>query len=654
MPSRRLAQRATAATDPIARLAVDVPLAHLDRLFDYLVPADLDGVARPGVRVRVRFSGRLVDAFLLERRPVSEHAGRLAYLDRVVSPEVVLTPEVARLARAVADHWGGSLSDVLRLAVPPRHARTEAEPGMDSVAVAEGAPAEAWSAYSTGSAYLSAVRNGHAPRAVWTALPGENWPARLAEAARACAAGGRGALLLVPDRRDLRRVDAALREALGEGRHVTLSADLGPAQRYRNWLRISRAQVRVVAGTRAAAYAPVAELGLVVVWDDGDDLYVEPRAPYAHARDVVVMRAHATGASALLGAAARTVEAAQLVVTGWARVLGARSATIRARAPAVRVMADDEALARDPAAHTARLPSAAWQAAGAALRAGHPVLVQVPRRGYVPALACARCRTPARCVVCGGPLGQSRSGSLTLLSCRWCGRPAADWTCAECGGRRMRAVVVGARRTAEELGRAFPGTLVRTSGRDAVLDAVGAEPAIVVSTPGAEPVAEGGYGAALLLDGWALLTRADLRAAEEALRRWMNAATLVRAGGPVLLGAEPGVPAVQALVRWAPAWLAERELSERAALGFPPVSRFASITGVPAAVADVVAAARLPMSAQLLGPVPVDPDQERMLVRVPRADGAALARSLHEAQGVRSARKAPDAVRVQLDPYDLL
>jgi len=646
----RTAQHEPAATDPIARLAVDVPLAHLDRLFDYLVPAHLAEVARPGVRARVRFSGRLVDGFILERLAASEHGGRLAYLDRIVSPEVVLGPEVARLARAVADHWGGSLSDVLRLAVPPRHARTEAEPGADPPSPPEPGSVDGWSAYSAGPTFLSALRDGRAPRAVWTALPGEDWPARLAEAARATAAGGKGALLLVPDRRDLARVDAALSVALGESRHVTLSAETGPAKRYRNWLRISRSQVRVVAGTRAAAYAPVADLGLVAIWDDGDDLYVEPRAPYAHARDVLVMRAHLTGAGALLGAAARSTEAAQLVGTGWAKDLVARRSAVRGRAPAVRAMADDEAVARDEAARTARLPSAAWQAAGSTLRAGQPVLVQVPRRGYVPSLACARCRAPARCSACSGPVGQSRSAS----ACRWCGRPATDWSCPVCGERRMRAVVVGARRTAEELGRAFPGAVVRTSGRDAVLDTVGPGPAIVVATPGAEPVAEGGYGAALLLDGWALLTRADLRAAEEALRRWMNAATLVRAGGPVLVGADGGVPAVQALVRWAPAWLAERELSERAQLGFPPVSRFAAITDVPAAVADVIAAARLPPSAQLLGPVPVDDSLERMLVRVPRADGAALARSLHEAQGVRSARKVGDPARVQLDPHELI
>jgi primosomal protein N' (replication factor Y) len=221
----------------------------------------------------------------------------------------------------------------------------------------------------------------------------------------------------------------------------------------------------------------------------------------------------------------------------------------------------------------------------------------------------------------------------------------------------LRASVVGARRTAEELGRAFPGASVRTSGRDGVIATVPAQPALVIATPGAEPVAEGGYGAVLLLDTWALLTRADLRAGEEALRRWFAAAALARPaaqGGRVVVVADGGLAPVQALLRWDAPWLAARELAERRELGFPPAARMASVTGTPDAVADLLAAAKLPAAAELLGPVPAADDQERMLVRVPRSGARALATALHDAAGVRSARKARDPVRVQVDPLELL
>jgi len=196
---------------------------------------------------------------------------------------------------------------------------------------------------------------------------------------------------------------------------------------------------------------------------------------------------------------------------------------------------------------------------------------------------------------------------------------------------------------------------------------VPAEPALVIATPGAEPVAPGGYAAALLLDGWALLGRPSLRAGEEALRRWLNAAALVRPGGSVVVLAEANLPAVQALIRWDPVTFSERELAERAELGFPPAVRMASVTGPPEAVADFVGAAGLPDVAEVLGPVPeggpggyggagsppVPPEVSRVLIRIGRRDGVELARALHAAQATRSARKDGGAVRVQLDPAEV-
>ena len=653
---------------PVAQVAVDTGVPHLDRPFDYAVPAAWERTALAGCRVRVRFSGRLVDGIVLARVGASDHAGPLAPLHALVSPEQVLTPEIARLARAVADRCAAPLYDVLRLALPPRHARVEAEGHGAAAAAREAAVTEAavtggapgllpgpWARYPDGPGFLAALRTG-APRAVWQALPGPTWPAEVALAVQACVAGGRGAVVVLPDARDVARVAAAL-DDLGVP-HVALRADLGPAERYRRWLRIRRGEVPAVVGTRAAAFAPVSALGLVVLWDDGDDVLAEPRSPYAHAREVLVLRAHLAGAAALLGGFARTCEAQLLVETRWARPLVASREQVRAAAPRVDGTSEDD-LARDPLAQAARLPALAFAAAREALAAGAPVLVQVPRRGYLPVLACARDRTPARCPVCSGPLGLT-SGSA-VARCRWCGHLAGDWRCPACQGRELRAAVVGAGRTAEELGRAFPGVVVRTSGRDEVLSRVSG--GLVVATPGAEPVADGGYGAVLLLDAWALLGRVDLRAGEEALRRWLAAAALARPaseGGRVVVVADRGLVPVQALIRWDPAGMATRELAERTALGFPPAVRMASVTGSAAALADLLTA--LPVAdvggvgsglgLEVLGPVS-DGDLERALVRVSRRDGAELARLLRAAAAVRSARKA-EPVRIELDPLQLV
>ncbi|MDD7921979.1 primosomal protein N' [Actinomycetospora chibensis] len=660
-------ERLPATERPVAQVAVDVNLAHLDRPFDYQVPEQLADQAVPGARVRVRFAGRLVDGFVLAREDTSEHTGRLGWLEKVVSPEPVLGPELAGLCRAVADRYAGTLADVLRLAVPPRHARVEAETPAERPAP-EAPEQHGWGAYPRGPALLEALAAHRPAHAVWQALPGEEWPARLAEAAATTAAAGRGAVLVVPDRRDLDRVQAACEAVAGADAVVALAADLGPAERYRRWLAVARGQVRIVVGTRAAAFAPVVDPGLIAVWDDGDDTLAEPRAPYPHARDVAMTRAHRDGAALLVAGFARTAEAALLVASGWAHDVVADRAGVRARGPRVTSIGeDDRQLLRDPASRAARMPGVAFEAARAALAAGAPVLVQVPRRGYLPAVACARCREPARCRRCAGPMALP-AGADGVPTCRWCGTPDAAYRCGACGSPQLRALAVGSARTAEELGRAFPQTVVRSSGGGApVLDTVPGGPALVVATPGAEPIADGGYGAALLLDGAVLLARPELRAGEETLRRWFGAAALVRPaseGGRVVVIAESSTAAVQALVRWDPVGHAATELASRTELSLPPAMRLAAVDGPPPAVADLLAA--LPDDVEVLGPVELPPGTklpgaeertegaERCLVRVPRTEGRTLARELHAAQAVRSARKEREPVRVLLDPLDPL
>ncbi|WP_086769489.1 primosomal protein N' [Streptomyces bobili] len=674
---------------PVARVLVDKGVLHLDRYFDYAVPAELDADAQPGVRVRVRFGagrgrvregrregGGLIDGFLVERLAESDYAGPLAALAQVVSPEPVLDPELLGLARAVADRYAGSLADVLQLAVPPRSARAEQRPSPEPLPPPQAPQPGSWGRYEHGGAFLDALASGGAPRAVWNALPGPGWSEELARAVAATLASGRGALVVVPDGRAAARVDGALTALLGEGRHALLTADAGPEKRYREWLAVRRGSVRAVVGTRAAMFAPVRDLGLVAVWDDGDDSHSELHAPQPHARDVLLLRAAQDGCGFLMGGWSCTVEGAQLVGSGWARPLVAGREQVRRAVPLVRTVGDQD-LARDEAARDARLPSLAWQAVREGLRHG-PVLVQVPRRGYVPRMACAACRAPARCRHCSGPLEARDSGPLW---CGWCGREENAWHCPECGGFRLRAQVVGARRTAEELGRAFPAVPVRTSGREQVLDTVPGTPALVVSTPGAEPVAEGGYAAALLLDGWAMVGRPDLRAGEDALRRWIAAASLVRPqgdGGTVVVVAEPTLRPVQALVRWDPVGHAVRELEERAELGFPPVSRMAAVAAAPDALAAFLRSVELPPEAEVLGPVPlpVTPEGrtrrpgapppgeqwERALIRVPPGKGAALAAALKTAQAARMAARGgaaasrgegSGAVWVRVDPQDI-
>ncbi|HEV7186589.1 MAG TPA: primosome assembly protein PriA, partial [Blastococcus sp.] len=353
----------------MARVVVDVPLAHLDRPFDYAVPEKFADTVQAGCRVRVRFRGRLVDGIVWELGETTDFSGTLQPLSHVPSGEPVLTPQVARLARVVADRYAGTLSDVLRLALPPRRAAAEKRETPTPHALPTEPDPAGFAGYPAGPALLSALAEGKAARAVFSALPGEDWPARIVELCRATLSGRRGSLVVVPDGKDLARLAAAAGRLLPEHSFTVLRADDSPEKRYRQFLAASRGAAQVVLGTRAAMFAPVRDLGLVVVWDDGDDVLAEPMAPYPHARDVLIQRAWLDNCAAVVAGSARTAEAALLLESGWAHELAGDRAALRAAAPRIQPLGDDFDLARDAAARTARLPSAAHEAARRALAA---------------------------------------------------------------------------------------------------------------------------------------------------------------------------------------------------------------------------------------------------------------------------------------------
>ncbi|MEW1985080.1 primosomal protein N' [Pseudarthrobacter oxydans] len=683
---------------PVARVLVESSLPHLDRLFDYGVPDTLDHAATPGVRVKVKFNGQDLNGFLMERVAESDAGHTLVPLAKVVSPVPVLTPAVKELVYSVAARYAGTVSDVLRVAVPPRVARLDkefasAEPEWQAVpdqavpdqaepreaTALQAGPAQdalpgAWAAYHNGQAFLQHLAGGGSPRAVLNPLQGfgpGGWPQLLAEAVATAYASGRGAVVVVPDYRDLDRLEEALHGLLPEDAVARLTADDGPTPRYRSFLRLLAGTARVAIGTRSAAFAPVRDLGLVACWDDGDDLHIEQRAPYAHAREVLLLRAGQEDAACLLAGHSRSTEAQRLVEAGWVRAVEAGRPDVRRTVPRIVNTADSFEQERDPLARIARLPGAAWRAAKEGLERG-PVLVQVARAGYAPSLACEMCREPARCGSCQGPLAVvGASGTSAMPQCRWCSTPAPNWHCVHCGGRRLRKGATGVIRTAEELGRAFPGKTVVTSSGDQVKAGVGPGKTLVVATVGAEPVADGGYAAALLLDGDSLLRRETLRAGEDTVRRWFNAAALVRpaADGGLVVVTAADTAAVGALLRWDPAGYAERELSLRMELQLPPAVRIASVTGPRAAVEHYTGAVAAELASsgitlRTAGPAPVvlsgppsprrSAEDVRTLLFFPYGQAAAVTRVLRVTRAAAAAKRFSEPFQLRLDGIDVL
>lgn len=785
---------APAESLPVASVLVETQLPHLARSFDYAVPADADAAAQPGVRVRVRFAGRLTSGFILERRDTTDHVGELAPLERVTSPLPVLTPALLDLCRAIADRYAGTLPDVLRLAIPPRHARAEkralarperllSDPALVQVAGEIGPRADeppafadflaaltSWAAATTGtgvpgdpgvsddggmtgeagtpgmvgtpgvagtpgsagaadaggtsgdagapsgvgasdaSGMTGEERSGDAdvpsagasaagaigrvgtdgpvgagsadeqagapgaggavsesdpdgtcagprstargPRAACAVLPGEDpgtgWIHLGLRAAAPVIAAGLSVLWLVPDHREL----AALEERLGDLAPVTvrLSADQGQEERWDAWVTALTGRSRLVIGTRAAAFAPLPNPGLVICFDDADDSYLEQRSPYPHAREVLLTRVQRERSALLLLDYGRSVETQHLVGSGWVGEIEMPREMRRNAAPLVFVPDPDG----DPGS-AGRLPPRAFELVRDALGRSRrspvppgPVLVQVPRAGYMPVIACARCRSVIRCPQCAAKL--TAASVLGPFACRACGYRTDAVRCAECSATAVRSVVSGLDKVFEELGRAFSGALVIRSGGDRVIREVEPEPSIVVATTGAEPYVAGGYATALLLD--TLWPGPGMRSTEAAIARRLRGASLVRsraAGGRVLLLDED--PAVQRVVtRFEPIPWAAEQCADRAALGLPPAARTVTLTGGRDAVGEVLEVLRGTAEVRELI---TEEDPYALVVGFSISDGRAVTTRLAAEIASRSMRGA-EIVGVRVDDPDAL
>lgn len=645
--------RVVADSLPIARVALDVQAAHLGRTFDYLVEERFSQEAVPGVRVRVRFGGKLLDGFVWERTQTSDtDPSLLKYIERVVSPLVLINAEMRRDIDRVAAIFGGTRANIIRVAVPPRVARIEKERGWSklvsaftassaSSASSEGTTtvgaspeqSERYRAFETrrvqeeyagADAALAALSGTSWSQMVWDCLPGrEKWAADMAWAVVTALASGKSTVVCLPHHRAVREFSAALvkyglRPPQGQseyGDFVVVDSSQPQEERYRSFVALCSGAVKCAIGTRGVMYAPVRGQALFAVLDDNAYQNTDGFMPYANVRDVLLERARlhhgvfltlgygrapasqfeADGAPATVAVpTATTVPAAPAVPTASrSKVLevhGYPNVLQQAR-PWIRWLNPQELQALGDATAGSRVPHTVSAALTKAASRG-PVLIAVPYDGYTEVLSCSQCRRQARCRRCSGPL---RTRGRELPVCAWCAQPAAGWVCSYCGSEHFRAVRIGAQGTAAEirgLFRNLPLVVSTPSQARGVVESVPATPRVVIATPGAQPRVEGGdYQAVAILDAWTSLYSQALDSRVDTLNVWMQLASLAvsaEQGGQVLLVGQCDPDVAQSLVTWDPRLLARKEVTERAEAGLPPAVCAASIWGKYAAVMSVL------------------------------------------------------------------
>lgn len=667
----------------VAHVLVDTDLPHLDRPLDYVIPDSMLQEAVPGRIVRVRLAGRRKTGWILSRSTQTTTSS-LRSLESVISSTQVLTPAFVEVARRIAQRHVATLSQVFSLAIPSRVAGVEKQllqldestssysketsaavphnqhdhhDTSDAQAADESASDEADSTdslrvvsadYPAGAALVDRLRRGDSPRAVVTVLPTSRQHL-LREALRACIESGRSAIVVVPTATQCEEFKRFLTGHLAADIRLT-GSEMSDALRYRTFLDGIAGSLEVLVGTRSAVWTPMKNLGLIVIWDDGDDSLTELRSPQCDAVDVAMNRAYIENCALIVAGFTRSVKAQALVHSAWAMSVVPTAQARRAAAPVIRIHGEDAA-SRDGIAGTTRIPAAALRVIRQGLEDG-PVLIQVGARGYIPVVSCSRCHAVARCTSCNGPLAVSESGAMT---CGWCDREALRWRCPKCSGTHLRSVRVGSARTAQEIARAIGGvSVLESSASHRITRPISRKNVVVVATAGAEPPADGGYAAGVILDARSIASRPELWAPQEAMRRWLNAFALLAPRASALLVGQIEQAMGQDLIRWDPVDYAQRLLDEREALGFFPAKTIISLDGAASDVRQIVGQ----VDAEFLGTVehrPAGEGQEvtvRTLIRVANEDAGRLTGQLADIQRTRASRKLK-VVKISVNPPEL-
>lgn len=597
------------STGHVARVAFVSALPQLDRLFDYEIPAQLADAIKIGQLVTVPFgrSAKTREGFVIETDTASNFAGELSQITSIVSPRVLLAPKIISLCQALASRQALSLGELLKSACPDRMVRVD----------------KSWAANES----QAEVSENHTHEAVTdvqlvslTVMPGvvthngvteSRWLHEIERFCHQMLTSHKSVIICVPDFRDVDRLKLVFAQ-LGLSEFVnTYETGATKSEQYARHLRALDSKPQIVLGSRTSLYAPLTNLGAIVVWDEGDEGHQDESSPYLHSRDVALVR--------------QTIEDCQLVFMHHSK-----SATIKRLENIGYLQPLSEIQARPHVSYSSdgfRVDSLAHRVIKDGLKVG-AVLVQVAAKGSSTSISCSDCGTRSSCTFCNGPLWEN---SKQQVLCRLCSGFNLQVRCRNCSSSKTKRGRAGASRTLQEFGKSFPGVRLIESTGETELSFLNNESALVVSTSGAEPICDSGYAAVVILDADLELSRDQLDATEQAIRKWANSLSLLAQGGKAAVigvSAELG----QALSLWQVDELAAKLLQERIELGFPPAVRLVSISGSREDLLPVKTALEQINGARILGISTLEGTSDsRLLATYPYSAGVAVAKLLRSA-----------------------
>lgn len=606
-----------AQSRPVAKIRVDTGVFHLDQLYEYIVPEKLSDTAIVGVRVQLPFGGRETEGIITSRVTHPDRAGVLKPITKVLSPHAVAAGSTVKLFERAAQFYCCNPWDLIRSAIPPRVVSVD-----KSLPIVVAPPAS----------------NGAAATPIFHSFaPYKPAHLQMVELVRAAMKNG-SVLIIAPDENDVEQLVAALSTAFEKV--LALTSSLNREIRYQNYLQAQRLSSSIVVGTRSAVFAPVGNLKTLIIYKESSIDHYEIRSPGWNTSTIAQMRSENEGIS--------------LIYTGFSPSLNVAYQVDQKKIKYISRRVHVDVQAYSPS-EGALLPGRIFSEIKKALNHG-AVLFLAPRKGYGNALLCSHCRNVAYCD-CGGRL--SVVSKLEAPTCVHCGVSHSPWKCRFCGRDKQYLAGRGIDRAAEEISRAFPGYPVVISAGDVIKSSVEPKPALVLSTPGAQPVIPGGYAAVVILDAMRFFSHTDINGQERARELIFETASLIQEKGRVLLVLDEVHPIVAAVARWNVAPLLKRELGEREELALPPkvasavlVMEALTAPQIASGLKKALAEGRIPSSTRIYGPTILPKSLAKIVIHVSHEQWPELGKVLHELQRKRSIAKK-DLLTLRIDPYSL-
>lgn len=409
---------------------------------------------------------------------------------------------------------------------------------------------------------------------------------------------GRDVLILVPEIALTPQMIARIRARFPGGVAV-LHSRLTPSERHAQWRRILNGSDRIVVGARSAVFAPLADIGLIVLDEEQESSYKSETHPRYHARDIARLRARQHGAAVVYGSATPSAETYQRTVTESVRLLTLGQRIGTAGLPLAIIVDMRRELADGNRSMFSRSLAEAMRAA---FNRGNQAILFINRRGHSGSVLCHSCGLRLMCADCSVALTshvmarlreEDGSGAVRMI-CHYCGRISkVPQLCPSCGSARIKRVGIGTQKVEEAFNQEFPGRSIlrmdqdTTAGRDghAVLLSrftAGEADALV----GTQMIAKGHDIANVTVVGIMaadlLLGISDFRAGERAFQ------LITQAAGRAGRGEAAGKVIIQAYnvddyaVRHAAAQdylsFITEELAFRRMMGYPPYCQLLALT----------------------------------------------------------------------------